>query len=434
MSRLHDALEELSHDAPRPVPDPELWHHGRRMRRRDRVVSSALVLVMVLLVGGLATLVTGPRTLVAPAGDVVPDAAIPSRIVDVPDHVTEPTDSDLVVGPVSVAFVSGNDLPVVVGATDGRYRALDLPGWHEDSVLAVSPSGERLAWLSATGRQTLDPALSVLTTTTGQVQTTRLVLGAGLRPGAVSWSPDSTRMAWLGDLPGSGASRGGAVFGVVEVADTLTEEPARPSQRGLVGVAVAEDGSLALGTQSGGLLLDADTRDPRLLPRTDGFPGHFSPSGEVLALETRVPARESSTVQVATGKQWRHGFPADTVDSATVRPVGWVDDRLQLLLVTSEDDLTSQLVVTTPQVDRTSTWRGGVSAVDPVAASSLTVAVDLVPEPDGSSTQLLTHDFGAPEWPMSDEARPGLVVGGGLLVAAMLLTAYVLWRRTRRLG
>ncbi|WP_107764307.1 PD40 domain-containing protein [Nocardioides terrigena] len=433
MSRLHDALEELSHDAPRPTPHPDLWHRGRRLRRRDRVVSAGLVLVMVLLVGGLATLVTGPPALVGPAGEVVPEGAVPRQIEDVPDHVTEPTDADLAVGPVSVAFVSGNDLPVVVGATDGRYRVLDLPGWQDDSVLAVSPSGERLAWLSATGRQTLDPALSVLTTATGQVQTTRLVLGAGLRPSAASWSPDGTRIAWLGDLAGSRGSGGGAVFGVVEVADTLTETPATPSQRGLVGVAVAEDGSLALGTQSGGLLLDADTRDPRLLPRTDGFPGHFSPSGDVLALETRVPAQESSTVQVATGKQWRHAFPADTFDASTSTPVGWLDDRLQLLLVTSEEDLASELVVTTPEVDGTSTWRRGIGTVDPVAASSLTVAVDLLPDPDGSSTQALTHDFGEPDWPMSDETRLGLLVGGGVLLAALLLTAYVLRRRTRRL-
>jgi hypothetical protein len=422
VTRLQDALEELSHDAPRATPRPELWDHGRRLRRRDRLVSSALVLVMVLLVGGLATLVTGPPTRVAPADSVVPEGAVPVAVEDVPDHVTEPTDSGLVVGPVSVAFVSGNNLPVVVGATDGRYRALDLPGWGTLSgALALSPNGRRLAWQA--GGDKGPTRLSILTLETGKVVTAEVDARPGVRLRDLSWSPAGTQVAWVGDAPTAPRT----VVGVVSFGGTARETPApRPILRTVTGVAVDDTGTLALSRGNGTLVALLPDGEQRPISRSpvEGTPAHFSPSGEWLALSTG-PGDSSAAVRDVGGRVVEHPFPDETFGAAAV--------RLQLLLVTSEDDLASEFVVTTPEVDGTSTWRSGVGTVDPVAASSLTVAVDLLPDPDASATQDLTHDFGGPDWPMSPGTRLGLLVAGGVLLAALLLTAYVLWRRTRRL-
>lgn len=430
MSRLHDALEELSHDAPRPTPHPDLWHRGRRLRRRDRVVSAGLVLVMVLLVGGLATLVTGPRALVGPAGEVVPEGAVPRQIEDVPDHVTEPTGSDLAVGGASVSFVSGTGLPVVVGATDGRYRVLDLPGWRPGSdALALSPDGRRLAWQD--GGDEGPTWLSILTLETGDVVTAEVDARPDVRLRDLAWSPAGTQVAWVGDAPVAPRT----VTGVVSSGGTPQSSfDLRPAVRSVEGVAVDDLGVLAVSGRDGSVVAVLPDDEQRPLSRTavEGAPAHFSPSGEWLALASG-PGDSSVTVRIDGGRVVRHPFPDGTFDSAAVRPAGWIDDRFQLLVVQSEADLESELVVTTPEVDGTSTWRGGIGSVDPVVAASLTVAVDLVPDPDGSSTQALTHDFGAPDWPMSDETRLGLLVGGGVLLAALLLTAYVLWRRTRRL-
>lgn len=429
MTRLQDALEELSLEAPRPTPRPELWDRGRRLRRRDRIVGAGLALVMVLIVGGLATLVTGPPSRVGPAGDVVPEGAVPVAVEDVPDHVTEPTDPALAVGAASVSFVSGTGLPVVVDATDGRYRVLDLPGWRPGSnALALSPNGRRLAWQGVDEGST---RLSILTLETGEVVTAEVDGRPDLRLRNLSWSPAGTQVAWVGDAPVAPRT----VVGVVSVGGTPRDTPElRPALGTVTGVAVDDVGTMVVGTGDGMLIAVLPDGEQRPVSRTPvaGAPAHFSPSGAWLALSTG-PGDSSAAVRDVGGRVVEHPFPSETFDSAAVRPVGWLDDRLQLLLVTSGEDLASEFVVTTPEVDGTSTWRSGVGTVDPVAASSLTVAVDLLADPEASSTRELTHDFGRPDWPMSDATRLGLLVGGGLLLAALLLTAYVLWRRTRRL-
>ena len=77
---LHDQLQRLADTAPRPGIDHAGWERGRALRRRDRLVTSAVVVVMVLVVGGLASLVLGPPRAVAPANETVPAGAIPRRI------------------------------------------------------------------------------------------------------------------------------------------------------------------------------------------------------------------------------------------------------------------------------------------------------------------------------------------------------------------
>ena len=367
---LHDQLERLAGTAPRPGIDHAVWERGRALRRRDRLVTSAVVVVMVLVVGGLASLVLGPPRAVAPANETVPAGAIPRRIYDVPADADLPLETDLAIGQGSVAFVSSSGLPIVVGASDGAHHSLELPHWGADSVLAISPSGDRLAWLSERGAAGA-PALRVLTLRTGEIGTGGGSHDAALRPTAVSWSPNGNALAWLGEQPR------GSLHGI------RLREGGPPSTRvvssdedGLVGVAVADDGRLALGTGSGQILLEARKEGTRKIAGSDGTPASFSPSGSVLAPETRIPSPDSSTLEVATGKQWRHPFPAGTLAPAT----------------------------------------------------TLSTAVDLIPDLDGRSSQQLTHDFGEPEW-LGERDISWMIGLGAAGVLSVLYALRWLWRR-----
>ncbi|QIK74654.1 hypothetical protein G7071_03630 [Nocardioides piscis] len=309
---LHDELQRIADDAPRPDIDHSLWDRGRSLRRRDRLMTSAVVLVMVLTIGGLVALVTGPQPSVGPADDTVPGGAIPSRIEDFParfvsgpeaEHGTVSWSADVVernlaVGRVAAAFSTGEigSLPVAITADDGAYHPLSLPGWmgagtindsSGPSGLAVSPDGGHLAYAwwdpAAPLDEPMPSGIRVVDLATGAVQTIALTGGNGVRVRTITWSPDSRWLAWSGDQLASWTphSSGGGitVAGRVEPwGNTQENVPVSSSRRSVGTVAVANDGSLALGLQSGALLLGAETRAPRRLPRADGTPGAFSPT------------------------------------------------------------------------------------------------------------------------------------------------------------
>jgi hypothetical protein len=199
----------------------------------------------------------------------------------------------------------------------------------------------------------------------------------------------------------------------------------------VVSVAVADDGTSALGRVSGGALLWPPDRELERLSGVPGNPGAFSPDGRHLALRSS-PGQASYTLDVASREVLEHPFPDDTFGEAVVRPLGWLDDRLQMLLVQEIAGTRAELVVTTPEVDATSTWRRSVGSVDTGVANSLSVAVDLVPDLDGTSSQELTHDFGDttddPPAPLGIELS--LFIGLAVAAAiALLLALRWLWRR-----
>ena len=201
MNPLQSVLDDLAADAPRPAPHPELWDRGRRLRRRDRMVSSALVLVLVLMVGGLATLVTGTPTAVGPADQVVPGGALPSRIEDVPGSVTGAGSADLAVGRTSVAFISSRGHTVLVSATDGTYHRVDLPDREAARIMRLSPDGMRLAYVYASrpeGREETLAGVAVVDLASGKVERWAAVNGGGTTVdiASISWSPDSRWVAW----------------------------------------------------------------------------------------------------------------------------------------------------------------------------------------------------------------------------------------------
>lgn len=418
---LRNALHDLA-EGQEFRPDPDVWDRGRRARRRSRIVAGAAAIGVVAVVAGVGALVTGTPEGLAPAErDVVPGGAVPSRIEQVSDGL-EP-ETDLAIGRGSAAFVSTAGDPVVIGATDGKLHVLDLLGWEQDQQsLALSPDGEKLAWQGDDdiGRD----MISVLDLESGNTELYPAHQDSGSQLRAMSWSPDSSRLAWLAD-PG----------GVVLAGQVRTEDSEINVSR-LLGniqdVAVSDRGMPVVSRASGGLFR-VDSSDSfkhvRLSAADHVGAGAFSPDGRYLALRS-APDSSTYTLDMESRKVLEHPFPADTLPTAVSRPLGWLDNRLQLLLVTPTDGSYAELVVTTPQVDDKSTWRRRVGSVDPDVADTLSLAVDLVPDLDGTSSQQLTHDFGEPDWPGDRDIS--WMIGLGVAAAiAVLMGARRLWRWSR---
>ena len=401
-------------------PDPSLWDRGRRARRRGQVLAVAAVLVVLASLGGVVTLVSTDREARTAASEVVEGGAIPRRITDIPPDLD--LTSDLAVGRASVAFISATDDPVVVTATDGVPHRLALPGWSPTWIaLALSPDGRTLAYQHASEGGT---EVSLLDLEDGSMTVVQARAGDRLVLNALSWSPGGESLAWVAsrvtDTPsfaGQVRLSGGAPRRIV------------PSFNA-VSVAVADDGDAVLGRVSGALEWWGADGVTEPIPTEAGLaPGAFSPDDTLVALAS-APGTASYTLDTSTGEIRAHPFPADTFGDAVVRPLGWLDDRLQLLLVQELGGSGGELVVTTPAVGTTSTWRRSVGAVDSDVMSSVSLAVDLVPDLDGTSSQELTHDFG--DVLARDQRDISWIIGLGVAAAiGVLLALRRLWRLAR---
>lgn len=417
---LRTTLHRLA-DSTTPLPvDDGLWQRGQAARRRGQAFAVAAVLALVVSVGGVATLVTTTDREARTASSEVPEGAIPSRITDIPADLEATT--DLAVGRGSAAFISASGDPVVVTATDGVPHRLALPGWDPAWIaLALSPDGRTLAHQQAADDGT---QVALLDLETGR--STPLLVHAGdrLKLDGLTWSPRGTWLAWVASAMGQTPAYAGQIR-------PSGEESRRVSPpANVVSVAIADDGTSAIGRVRGGLYTwraDADADLERVPGEVPGSAGAFSPAGSQLALGS-APGTSSYTLDVRTQDVVAHPFPDGTLDEAVIRPLGWMDDRLQVLLAQELDGDGGELVVTTPEVDDTSTWRGSVGTVSPDVASSVTLAVDLLPDLDGTSSQRLTHDFGDP---LADDGRDlSWLIGLGVAAAiGVLLGLRWLWRR-----
>ena len=389
---LRESLHRLADTAPPADPAglaPDAWTAGRRRRRRDRVVTASLVLVLVFSLGGLATTITDGGNRAAPANDATADQvggppAVPS-VVEPPDDVGTP--DTLAVGRASVAYVLDDDRPVVVGSLDGHHRALDLEGWRPGSPLALSPDGNRLLWVQVDD-DTTSQQLAVGDLHTGQVTELDTPSDADEAINHVSWAPGSRRVAWVAQESDGSAVRSVSLRRTVDGVRWLLPERAST-------VAVSDRGDLAVGIEGAIVHLDRRTDSTRTVQAPGPVrPGAFSPSGKHVALESDgAPA--TYTLDTGRGEVVGHPFPGDTFATAGSRPLGWMDDRLQVLLVRPGPDEAAELVITTPEVDETSTWRRRVGTVAPEVVSTVSIAVDLLPALDGTTHQPLTRDFDA---------------------------------------
>lgn len=422
-THLREELDRLADTQPAFRPDPSTWDRGRRARRRSRIASGAAAVAVVAVVGGLGAQGLGADS-PSPAGREVPEGAVPRRIADIPSDLraTSPADG-LGLGAASAAFVSSTGDPVVVTATDGQPHRLDLPGWAPHSAgLAVSPDGGTLAWEQEVPGED-GTHLGVLDLGSGDVALHRL-RPETFRLRQLTWSPDSSWVAYVGDLRTGG---GGSAIGRVDVAGGSSEplEPRDGTGHEAVGdLAVSSDGAIVVSRPWGGLFRVDRAGSERLSDRRGVGPGAWSPDGRHLALRSS-PSEASYTMDAATGEVLTHPFADPTLGLAAVRPIGWLDDRHQLLLVEGLLEGTAELVVTTPTADATSTWRRSVGTIEVGPAETVSLAVDLVPDLDGTSSQALTHDFPAP-----DERDVSWLIGLGVAAAiAALMALRWLWRR-----
>ena len=403
LHRLADAGDPL------PVAD-DLWQRGRAARRRGQALAVAAIVLVVVSVGGTLALWSAADREARTASTVPPGGAIPSRIEDIPSDLE--VTSDLAVGRASAAFLSpSTGDPVVITATDGVPHRLDLGDWGPDpAALALSPDGGRLAYQQVARDGT---RVAVLDLETGRTRQLLANPDASLEIDGLSWSPNGDWLGWVSSAMGDASPWAG-------VLRTDGSQSARALLPGNASsIAVADTGDSVLGRVNGSLFLLPlrATLKPVRLPAPGGSAGAYSPNGSQVALGTG-PGQASYTFEVPTGNVVRHPFPEDTLGESVIRPLGWLDERLQLLLVQSLDGASRDLVVTTPEVDDTSTWRMSVGSVSTTGvANSLSLAVDLVPDLDGTSSQPLTHDFDVP----IEQRVPGLIT----LAAAAALTAAV---------
>lgn len=358
-------------------PDPSLWDRGRRARRRGQVLAVAAVLAILASVGGAAALVSTDRELRTASGEEVAGGAIPSRIQDPGELGHEP---DLAVGPASVAFFSSVAQPVVIGATDGRYHALDLPDLSADrGPLALSPDGLHLAWRNRGGIHVLDLEDGTSSYYPGDDEHADVT--------TLEWVPDSQRLLWTGE-------------------DRRGEE---------------SGGMLPIVGQGG-----------RPIP-TSALRGIPSPTGELVAVASPRTDEDAATFVDPGGRTIGRVLPADLYpEGASVTPLGWATDHLVVAQAYGPPGSYVEgqhlVLFTSPERPR-SEWTYRIVARDiPQNAVPLSIAVDLIPDLDGTSSQALTHDFGDVLAP--DQRDISWIIGLGVAAAvAVLLGLRWLWRR-----
>ncbi len=419
MTDLRTSFNRVA-DAVDPLPvDDDLWQRGVAARRRRQAVLVAAVVTLVVSVAGIATLVstTDDQEARTASTEVVDGGAIPSEIVDIPGDL--PVTTDLAVGKGSAAFISASGDPVVITATDGLPHRLDLPGWDQAPIaLALSGDGRRIAYQDASAES--GTYLTVVDLETGRSVRAFADDSQRLLVNELSWSPDGRWLAWIATTQDGLL----ALLGRVDTSDARPRQVRLPSDA--VDVAVANDGSALVGRVAGELLIAEPDRSPVGVYSGPGFgAGAFSPDGRHVALRTSVDT-SSYTWDTDAGELLEHPFPEDTLGAVELRPLGWLDDRLQVLLAQDTRGNAGELVVTTPTVGETSTWRRSVGRADANLVGSLSIAVDLIPDLDGTSSQQLTYDFGGPERDISWII--GLGVAGAI---AVLMGLRWLWRRLR---
>ena len=343
-------------------PDPSAWDRGRRVRRRARVARGAAAIAIVAAVAGLGSLAVRPDP-VGPAGGVEQEAAIPSVVTE----PSGPIVTDLAFGRASVAYVDVTaGLPVLVDAATGEASYVSLPDFPEQPVLeltadfttgpwlALSPDGRRVAYPTAIVMDDdpeRGPTFStswyrVVDLETGESSLVDLPPGTAT-PRALSWTAD-------GELAVD-------VYGRPTAADV---EPPIESWT-----------------------IDPDTSDASTAPLT----GVMAPGGGISATYPLDDEPVSAVpFESSTGTDPSRELPADlSPDGAVVTPIGWADNSL--LVAQVDDDV---VLLTSPDRPE-SEWTDRVLVRDVPDGTSLTVAVDLVPDLTGDPDQELTRDVSA---------------------------------------
>ncbi len=208
--RLHDLAEDAPHDlgaGGRSTYERDLWTRGRRRQRRHQVGVAALTMVVLLLVGSLATLVVDQTR-----GRVLP--ADTEQVLGLPDRLHTPSpwlDDTSTTGPLGrlVAVVGAERRTVFQGASHGlvgvsatgEYAFLDLPDRAAtddfDLKLVLSADGRFVAYPTTDGQPVVSPTpgveaqrvtgVAVYDSTTGEVQRRELPSEKGRTVDGLAW-------------------------------------------------------------------------------------------------------------------------------------------------------------------------------------------------------------------------------------------------------
>jgi len=460
--RLKEELARIGDSVAPVYVAPDTWARGRRARRRDRVLVGAAALVLIAMVGGGVGLVRHESRETQPVEPADSDlVALPSRIWKVPEHVadqdqdgqwTGPVETDLAMGPASVAFVAAGRLPVLIGASDGRYHLLDLPGWlgewdlyeAEGGIgvgLALSPDGTRLAYawhgeLPTSSTAPVPTGIRIIDLTTGKGRVALLSGGQGVVTTRLMWSPDGRWLAWTGLVAGhlsgapSSAWYDAHLGGRINVT-TMSAEKAKIRDSS-AGLSINNDGTTAWLDRDRLAVWDGRHLTKRKIAFPNGLldtppTGAWSPDATSIAFGTFGSNAGLIPVEVATATN-RQGLllpdPPARDNLRRVQPLGWIDDTRVLAMVEQElpgRRAVSLVVISTPETradDRL------VTTTDFVTGEFLSVAVDLI------DLDHPTADFPEPDWPWSTERQ--MVVGFGAAVG-ILWAGYWLFRWRRRL-
>jgi hypothetical protein len=467
--RLREELARLGETAPVAEVDPQTWRRARRARIRDQALVLAAV---VLLVGiGAVPLVAQHRSEPPAAGR--PAAGVPQHIWLAPDRmaargndgswIRDEVGGDLAVGRAAAAYVMGGGLPVVIGAADGAYHLMDLPGFAGnneltahglqggDLGLTLSPDGTKLAYAYAefgahAADRPIPSGVRVVDLSTGDVRTVRVPGGEGTLVTDVRWSPSGTWLVWAGYRMASWTtmSMGGSspVAGVVSPdGDTSTPLPAMAHNL-RTSFAVSDTGEASV--------LGDSARYVGYGPgATEPSSGSAFSSSLTVHLPGRVPLHVGANVTLgasyvgdvlhdlrvrdtragyrldtydATGRHRRIGLPA-ALERVRAEPLGWIDASHLVLRVgptahTSSDDDLPRLALATVGDQPSLRVIGGV---DP-GVTGLTLASDLM------SPSHPTVDRPEPAWPWTPE-RWALTLGLPVLALVLLASGFLVARR-----
>gem|GEM_PF-2225663 len=213
LNDLHDLLTRIADQAgPGRADAAGLWEQARQARRERRrrraaaLVAAGLAAVATLTAVGMQVDRDRDQSPVErPDQRRSTGPGIPSVVHGVPGDGGLELETDLAVGPVSVAIANPTGAYVVT-AEDGVYHRIRLPGYdaasYDDELpgVALSPDGTRLAYgwrsgaLHADGRP-LRAGLRVLDLTTASVWSMHFgaafdVSGLNVYPWDLRWSPD----------------------------------------------------------------------------------------------------------------------------------------------------------------------------------------------------------------------------------------------------
>ena len=443
--RLQEELARIADATPVAEIPADTWERARRARRRDRGLALAAAATVVALVAGPVFWL--PIRLEPPvAGSSAP--GLPDHLYAVPERMSargndddtwlrEEVTSDVAVGRGAAAWLTSEGLPVVVGATDGRYHLLDLPDFSGNNwlmvsglpgpALALSPDGRRLAYSWATfgpdaATKPIPSGVRVLDLESGAIREIPLPGEEGTAVEALGWSADSRWLAWGGARMGSWTTgsmgQSEPIAGRIAPGATTGEEyvPRRVHPFAAVGVDVRGNVSLF----GNGAVNTWDGRKQRVAPldNVDVTTRQASVDAEG---RVALPSQDGHTLFVleTAGLTVRRADIGRLDDAASeVHALGWVGNDL---LMTTDDASGADAELRLSFVDGERSRV--VGTVDGGVAPTLTVAVDLV------TADRPTVERPEPDWPWSDERRAVMIGLGVIGVVTLLYGARRVGRR-----